>query len=133
MSNPGTVRLLENPLALVVKTETGLPETEKDFSLGGCNSLWLARKRTTSLFSFLMGTMSSRQVKGEPELKIFVDKLLLKYHDHLFRDLPSPTLYQAWVRSLNDDTFLRRYDKIQFENLVLPIFYENGYSKQCIV
>jgi hypothetical protein len=129
MSNPGTVRLLENPLAFVVKTETGLPETEKDFSLGGCNSLWLARKRTTSLFSFLMGTMSSRQVKGEPEWKIFIEKVLLKYHNNLFRDLPSPALHQAWVRSLSDDTFLKRYDKIQFENLVLPIQCENGNSQ----
>jgi hypothetical protein len=35
-------------------------------SLGGKISLWLARKRTTSRFSFFIGTMSRRQVKGAP-------------------------------------------------------------------
>ncbi len=63
-SNPGTVKVLH--LLLMVRWVEDFPRGEIDLSLGGKISLWLARKRTTSRFSFFIGTMSRRQVKGAP-------------------------------------------------------------------
>jgi len=72
-------------LLLVVKPEIGLPETQKDFSLGGRISLWLARNRTTSRFSFLMGTMSSKQVNGKPEMtKLMLTHASLKLSQAIY-------------------------------------------------